>query len=96
MADLNTYEPITNSGDYDFEMESGRKFVFSASGTFGGGTLTLKYIIKGDEVDFESGVLSAAGGFEVMPPVDTLRITLAGASAPSIDIVLVDSHDPKR
>ena len=96
MAKLNTYQPITDNGDYDFNPEDGRRFIFSASGDFSGGTLTLKYIVKGIEVPFDGGVLNASGGFEVMPPVDDLRITLAGAATPSLDIVILESHDPKR
>lgn len=87
---------IITNGDTDTPTDPGRSYAFAASGTFGGGTLTLKWSIDGTTfVPFNDGVsdvaLTAAGGREVIAPGRKVRVTLSGATSPDIDFEITRS-----
>ena len=62
---------------------------FVAQGTFGGGTLTLKYTTDGGTTYTAVGTdttLTASGGGYFTLPLCSLRATLAGSTSPSIAV----------
>lgn len=84
---------LTEDGNTDIAVEPGREYAFSASGTFGSGTLTLQW---GDGTAYtafkDSGgdvALTAAGARVVVAPTRTVRFALTGATTPSINANLV-------
>lgn len=94
MSDLNSSNPITANGDYDVvtgDPNKARRWCVTALGTFGGGTVTFKH---GDGTTFVSfkdsngsaAALTADGGFEVLTNQPFIRVTVAGATTPSIKI----------
>lgn len=96
MADLKGNNPITADGDYDFSA-SGSLTDITISGTWGGGTVTMKRQNPNDTatyVDIPSGTYTADTTFVIRSaPQAGLRITLAGATTPSLNVGTGRAHD---
>jgi len=87
---------IIENGNTDFPTDPGQSYAFAAAGTFGGGSLTLKWSIDGAiftpfNDGIENVILTASGGREVIAPGRTIRATLSGASTPDINIAMAPS-----
>jgi hypothetical protein len=93
MAALPNPPLLVANGDYDIPgLPRGHKYLLTAKGTWGGGTLTAKFN-NGPAAAFsvvDNGELSEATATELTMtvPSDTLRLSLTGATAPSLQITL--------
>jgi hypothetical protein len=93
MAALPNPPLLVADGDYDIpNLPRGHKYLLTAKGTWGGGTLTVKFN-NGQGAAFEAvdggALTSALTEITITVPSDTLRLSLAGATAPSLQITLV-------
>lgn len=79
---------LTSDGNTEIATEPGKDYVFSAAGTFGGGTLALQWSDGTNWVTFQDSsgniALTAAGGRLVIAPGRKVRLALSGSSSPSI------------
>ena len=84
---------LTENGNTDIAVDPGRVYAFTASGDFGGGTLTLQWGDAGIDTAFKDAAgdvaLTAAGGRVIVAPTRRVRFSLAGATAPSIKVNLL-------
>lgn len=89
--ELNGNNPITANGSYDCTVDAGRWYLFTARGTFDSATITLqtKNPIDGEFYDVLNGSFTAAAEFDFKSDGGTVRIVVAGASAPNIPIAIV-------
>lgn len=89
MANLQGNNPITADGDYDFDA-AGSLTDITISGTWGGGTVTMKRQNPHNTaayVDIPSGTYTADTTFVIRSaPRAKLRLTLAGATGPSLNV----------
>ena len=78
---------ITADGDTEFKVTSGKGYLWRAAGTFGGGTVTLRWSDGTNDVDIQS--LTADGAYEFITPAGLIKVNVNGATTPSIitDIV---------
>lgn len=82
---------LTADGNTDLELYAGERYAIGFSNDFGGGTITINYLVGTTYVTFDNGTFTDDGGIEfVMPSRSTsanenFRITLAGATSPDID-----------
>jgi hypothetical protein len=85
---------ITTNGTTTIDVDSGREYVLSASGTFGGGTLTPKWSDGTTDVTIAGAAgdiaMTAGGAYVIIAPDSFLRIVLAGATSPNIKVNIVD------
>ena len=85
-----TTQTLTANGNVTFKCAVGGDKVITASGTFGGGTLTWAYAADG--VNFEnisSGALTAIGSIVVSAGDSSiLKATLAGSTSPSLNLTV--------
>ena len=84
-----TFAADGNSADAQIQ-QGGIIYVGSSTGeSFGGGTVTV-YLKAADGNYYASQITATASDvFEIKPPVPTtLRLTLAGATAPDLDYVI--------
>lgn len=83
---------ITSNGSYDFVTCPGKEYVFRASGTFGSGTVTLLWVegsSTGAIEDFNGPIsYTSNGATQFRAPSNTVRVTLAGSSNPSIELAV--------
>lgn len=90
--DLTGNNPITADGDYDLPvMPEGKEVLMTAKGDYDGGTLTLKHWDHPSETwkDVIDGAFTADTETRFIPVESgKCRLTLAGATAPSISITL--------
>jgi hypothetical protein len=94
--ELATNNPITANGSYTQKVIRGKYYTCALSGSFGAGTLSFNWVDSvGNKVAFENSPLTEATGFEFIAPTDTVDLTLAGATAPSINVQIatVDNDD---
>lgn len=90
-------ETISADGSLDIGVTRGAAFTVAASGSFGSGTVTVNYSFKGAWKTFTSGETGTATEafervFENVGDTDTVRVTLAGATAPTIALVVNSSR----
>lgn len=75
---------ITENTTNEFAAVAGTKYVFSASGDFGGGTISLQWSDGTEWTSFTDCVFSADGTQVVTAPVGMLRFLVEGTTNPSI------------
>lgn len=88
---------LSANGSTDVGVAIGTEFTVAASGTFGSGTITVNYRAGSSWVTFASGETGTATSafervFENVGDIDTVRITLAGATSPSVLLVVNSSR----
>lgn len=88
---------ISANGSVDVGVAIGTEFTVAASGTFGSGTITVNYRAGSSWVTYASGETGTATAafervFENVGDIDTVRITLASATNPSIALVVNSSR----
>jgi hypothetical protein len=92
MSELLASNPIVANGEYDLKVIPGRAYIFSLKGSFGAGTVTMTI-----RSNIDTGTFDAVdGGAWTAPTEDTLtptgsivRLTLTGATAPSIRATII-------
>ena len=93
MADLPSTGIIVANGDWDVPTPT-NKFALELSGSFGGGTVEVNTTNDdpftdgaGDPVTFATG-----GGVELRTGYTKIRLTVSGATAPAIKILVSDTR----
>ena len=82
---LQTFEiVITADGSYELPTQGGADGSFIIGGTWGDGTMQLRYLISNIAVDYDNGSLTADGGFALRWASDFNQITLDGSTSPSL------------
>ena len=66
------------------DLVPGGRYVAHAAGTYGGGTMTIKWSDGTNDTAFPSGELTASGALEIIVPLSTVKFVLSGATNPSI------------
>jgi hypothetical protein len=88
---------IEADGTYTVAVIPGHRYVFAAAGTFGGGSLAIKWLdARGNAVAFEDSPLTAAGTFAVYAPTPVVQLILSGATDPAITVSLASSPGVTR
>ncbi|CAN5327447.1 hypothetical protein BH09VER1_BH09VER1_49010 [soil metagenome] len=75
---------ITQNTTAEFPAVPGEKYIFSASGTFGGGTISLQWSDGTEWVTFADGVLGDDGTRVVTAPTNLIRLLVQGTTSPSL------------
>ena len=88
---------LTANGNTDVGVAIGTEFTVAAGGTFGSGTITVSYKAGASWVVFASGETGTATAafervFENVGDIDTIRITLASSTNPSLSLVVNSSR----
>jgi hypothetical protein len=88
---------LSAHGSVDVGVTMGTEFTVAASGAFGSGTVTVNYRAGNSWVTFSSGETGTATSafervFENVGDIDTVRITLAEATSPTISLVVNSSR----
>jgi hypothetical protein len=85
----------TLTSNTTYTLPIGKRFIVAVSGTFGGGTVSVKYATNVGATTFAtyatvSGAFTAAGEREFAPcgATDTVQITLTGSTTPSIIVTV--------
>lgn len=86
----------TLTSNTTYTLPIAKRFTVAVSGTFGGGTVSVKYATDVGSTTFatyasgETGAFTEAGEREFAPcgAADTIQITLTGSTTPSIIVAL--------
>jgi len=79
---------ITSDGTYTVTTQPGQRYVFSASGTFGGGSLAIQWNDGTTATAFANSPATAAETWTFTAPSKQVDLVLSGATDPSITIGL--------
>ena len=79
---------ITANGSYEINTRPGREHLMTIKGTFGSGTVTMTAYddASGTYVAVDNGTWTANAEPRFYAPSGSIRLTLTGATAPSIGI----------
>lgn len=86
---------LTTAGDFDLPpLIAGHEYLLVIAGNFGGGQLTLSFTTApgGAWQVAAGGTWSAYTEARFTPPTPGARLTLSGASSPSLKITLLPLH----
>lgn len=88
MAEISPFSVITANGDYEIDTRAGHLHLLTLKGTFGGGTVTMtsKNNATGTYTSVDGGSWTAEAEDQFYATSDSIRLTLAGATTPSIAI----------
>lgn len=78
---------ITANGTTQFSADGGADGSFVIAGTFGSGTVRLNYYVDSTAIAYDSGSLTANGGFSLRWASDLNSVSLTGATNPSLTAV---------
>lgn len=81
---MNLTPAIEANGNSVAKAFQGGYFVWSAGGSFGGGTLQLQYNAGSGWCDVTDATMTASGTLYVGLPAGEVRVTLSGATSPNI------------
>lgn len=91
MENLTDKTTITADGQYRIGTEQGESYLVAISGTFGSGTITLKFAdtkTLDNWITFQDGAFTAAAEFTLIAPTNAILFDLAGSTTPSIKIFI--------
>lgn len=87
-----TSNKITADGSYTIPTLAGQVYTFSVAGSFGGGSLAIKWIdAAGNSTAFSQSPVTAAASFAVRAPSDQVELVLTGSTSPLLTIGLTIS-----
>jgi hypothetical protein len=79
---------LTANGTTTLKTFPGREYAFAFSGSFGGGSLAINYIINGVPAAFSGSPLTAPGEFREIAPSGTIQLVLTGATTPTLQVAI--------
>lgn len=89
--DLSGNNPATADGTYSVtDIEPGRQYLCTIFGTWGGGTITVRFLdpVSGESRDSANNTFNDDAEFTLLVPSNAVDFVLSGATAPAISIAL--------
>jgi hypothetical protein len=81
--------PIAADGSYDIPTVPGQDYKLTVTGTWGSGSLAVAELDGTATAAFPDSPLTANGGFNLTAGTSAVRVTLSGATNPSLTLRLV-------